>query len=417
MAPPDEPRSSRPCAPSRTPSCTAPSSTSAWSAAIAVDGGDGRRPRRPHRRRLPAAQRDPEPGHRRGRRPRRASTAVDLDFTVMTDEERAALRAQAPRRPRRPPPAASQAHGHAEGRAIPFADPAQHDPRAADRLGQGRRRQVVGHRPTSPSRSPSAASTVAVVDADVWGFSIPRMLGVDRAAGRHRRDARPARGLRRALHLDGLLRRRRTRRSSGGARCCTRRSSSSSPTCTGTSPTTSSSTCRRAPATSRSRSPSSCPGPRSSSSPRRSRPRRRWPQRAAPWPQKVNLEVKGVIENMSWFTGDDGKRYELFGAGGGAGARRRASSVPLLGQVPLVPALREGGDDGRPIVAVDPDERGGRGRSRPSPRRSTSSWPPGGSTTPSYASAEPSEASAKSSSRSYGVCSPSTGTSKNPEPW
>ena len=42
--------------------------------------------------------------------------------------------------------------------------------------------------------------------------------------------------------------------------------------------------------------------------------------RSAPrsWPQKVNLEVKGVIENMSWFTGDDGKRYELFGAGGGA---------------------------------------------------------------------------------------------------
>jgi ATP-binding protein involved in chromosome partitioning len=32
---------------------------------------------------------------------------------------------------------------------------------------------------------------------------------------------------------------------------------------------------------------------------------------------KVNLPVKGVIENMSWFTGDDGKRYELFGAGGG----------------------------------------------------------------------------------------------------
>ena len=39
---------------------------------------------------------------------------------------------------------------------------------------------------------------------------------------------------------------------------------------------------------------------------------------------KVNLTVRGVIENMSWFTGDDGKRYELFGRGGGADARRRA---------------------------------------------------------------------------------------------
>ena len=39
---------------------------------------------------------------------------------------------------------------------------------------------------------------------------------------------------------------------------------------------------------------------------------------------KVNLPVKGVIENMSWFTGDDGKHYEIFGSGGGAGTGRRA---------------------------------------------------------------------------------------------
>jgi ATP-binding protein involved in chromosome partitioning len=70
--------------------------------------------------------------------------------------------------------------------------------------------------------------------------------------------------------------------------------------------------------------------------------------------QKVNLEVKGVVENMSWFTGDDGKRYELFGAGGGDELATRLG-VPLLGQVPLVPELREGGDAGRPIMAVDPD--------------------------------------------------------------
>ena len=70
--------------------------------------------------------------------------------------------------------------------------------------------------------------------------------------------------------------------------------------------------------------------------------------------QKVNLEVKGVIENMSWFTGDDGKRYELFGAGGGD-ELAEGLGVPLLGQVPLVPELREGGDAGRPIVLTDPD--------------------------------------------------------------
>ena len=62
---------------------------------------------------------------------------------------------------------------------------------------------------------------------------------------------------------------------------------------------------------------------------------------------------------MSWFTGDDGKRYELFGAGGGQELADELG-VPLLGQLPLVPALREGGDDGRPIAAVDPDSEAGR---------------------------------------------------------
>jgi ATP-binding protein involved in chromosome partitioning len=77
-------------------------------------------------------------------------------------------------------------------------------------------------------------------------------------------------------------------------------------------------------------------------------------QRAAFMAQKVNLEVKGVIENMSWFTGDDGKRYELFGAGGGDELARRLE-VPLIGQVPLVPELRAGSDAGTPIVVTDPD--------------------------------------------------------------
>jgi ATP-binding protein involved in chromosome partitioning len=78
-------------------------------------------------------------------------------------------------------------------------------------------------------------------------------------------------------------------------------------------------------------------------------------QRAAAMAEKVDLDVIGVIENMAWFTGDDGKRYELFGAGGGAELAERLH-VPLLGQIPLVPELRAGGDDGSPIVVAHPDD-------------------------------------------------------------
>jgi ATP-binding protein involved in chromosome partitioning len=70
--------------------------------------------------------------------------------------------------------------------------------------------------------------------------------------------------------------------------------------------------------------------------------------------EQIGIAVHGVIENMSWFTGDDGKRYELFGAGGGAALAERLG-VPLIGQVPLVVELREGGDAGRPLVVTDPE--------------------------------------------------------------
>jgi ATP-binding protein involved in chromosome partitioning len=76
-------------------------------------------------------------------------------------------------------------------------------------------------------------------------------------------------------------------------------------------------------------------------------------QRAAYMSRKVNLSVVGVIENMSWFRGDDGKAYEIFGSGGGEELAADLG-VPLLGQVPLVPELREGGDTGQPIVVADP---------------------------------------------------------------
>ncbi len=77
-------------------------------------------------------------------------------------------------------------------------------------------------------------------------------------------------------------------------------------------------------------------------------------QRSAYAARKLKLTVRGVIENMSWFTGDDGTRYELFGAGGGLQLASELG-VPLIAQVPLVPALRAGGDEGVPVVIAEPD--------------------------------------------------------------
>lgn len=78
-------------------------------------------------------------------------------------------------------------------------------------------------------------------------------------------------------------------------------------------------------------------------------------QRAGAMAEKVHLDVVGVIENMSWFRGDDGTSYQLFGAGGGEQLAQKLG-VPLLGQIPLVPALREGGDEGAPIIVTAPDD-------------------------------------------------------------
>jgi ATP-binding protein involved in chromosome partitioning len=76
-------------------------------------------------------------------------------------------------------------------------------------------------------------------------------------------------------------------------------------------------------------------------------------QRSGLMARQLKLPVRGVIENMSWFTGDDGTRYELFGSGGG---QRLAEllGVELLGQIPLERSLREGSDHGRPVVVADP---------------------------------------------------------------
>ena len=76
-------------------------------------------------------------------------------------------------------------------------------------------------------------------------------------------------------------------------------------------------------------------------------------KRAALMAEKVNQEILGVVENMSWFTGDDGTRYSIFGEGGGA-ALADELEVPLLVQIPLDPVLREGADLGLPASISDP---------------------------------------------------------------
>ncbi|HEX2153079.1 MAG TPA: Mrp/NBP35 family ATP-binding protein [Acidimicrobiia bacterium] len=76
-------------------------------------------------------------------------------------------------------------------------------------------------------------------------------------------------------------------------------------------------------------------------------------RRAALMAAQVDQEVVGVVENMAWFTGDDGKRYELFGSGGGA-ALAEELGVPLMAHIPLLPAMREGADVGRPVSVAAP---------------------------------------------------------------
>jgi ATP-binding protein involved in chromosome partitioning len=277
--------------------------------------------------------------------------AVDLDFTVMTDDERVALRTKL-----HGDPAATagtqQAHGHAEGREIPFADPGSKTRVLLVASGKG----GVGKSSVTANLSVALADRgrdVAIVDADVWGFSIPRMLGVKHAP----------------VVIDQML----VPPEAHGVRCISMGFFAQEdqpviwrgpmlhkaleqfltdvfwdepdflvvdlPPGTGDISISLAQFLPRAEVL-----VVTTPQPAA----------QRVAQRAAFMAQKVNLEVMGVIENMSWFTGDDGKRYELFGAGGGEELATRLG-VPLIGQVPLVPELRAGADAGSPIVASDPD--------------------------------------------------------------
>src|SRR5213595_1111364 len=78
-------------------------------------------------------------------------------------------------------------------------------------------------------------------------------------------------------------------------------------------------------------------------------------RKAATMFEKVNVPVLGLVENMSYFVSpSDGKRYHIFGTGGGERAAKRLR-VPLLGQIPIDIATRESGDRGIPIVGENPE--------------------------------------------------------------
>jgi ATP-binding protein involved in chromosome partitioning len=276
-------------------------------------------------------------------------SAVRLDFTVMTDQEREALRIQL-----HGAPAASggahAGHGHAEGRESPFANSRTRPLLISSGKGG------VGKSSVTTNLAVALAArghSVGVVDADIYGFSIPRMLGADTEP----------------VVIDQML----IPPENYGVRCIS----------IGYFVPEGQAVIWRGPMLHKALEQfltdvfwdepdfllvDMPPGTGdialslSQYLPRGEVYVVTTPQPAAQkvarlsaaMAAKVNLPVRGIIENMSWFTGDDGKRYELFGSGGGAELAAELD-VPLLAQLPLVQALREGGDNGRPITAVDPD--------------------------------------------------------------
>ena len=87
-------------------------------------------------------------------------------------------------------------------------------------------------------------------------------------------------------------------------------------------------------------------------------------ERAGSIALQTRQRIVGVVENMSWLELPDGTRMDMFGTGGGQAVSERltravGATVPLLGQIPLDPAIREAGDAGTPIVLSAPDSPAG----------------------------------------------------------
>ena len=276
---------------------------------------------------------------------------VSVEFVVMDEAEQAAVRDQLIGDPSSTG-GTQEAHGHAEGRAVPFAEPGNPTRVLLIASGKG----GVGKSSVTANLAIALAQRdlrTAVIDADVWGFSIPRMLGVERpptvidqmvipveangvrciSMGFFAREDQPViwRGpmLHKALEQfltdvrwddpDYLL--------------------IDLPPGTGDISLSIAQFLPKAELI-----VVTTPQPAA----------QKVAQRAAYMAEKVNLQIRAVVENMSWFRGEDEKRYDIFGSGGGE-ALANELDVPLLGQVPLVTELREGGDVGRPIVVSNPE--------------------------------------------------------------
>ena len=276
---------------------------------------------------------------------------VSVEFVVMDEAEQAAVRDQLIGDPSSTG-GTQEAHGHAEGRAVPFAEPGNPTRVLLIASGKG----GVGKSSVTANLAIALAQRdlrTAVIDADVWGFSIPRMLGVERpptvidqmvipveangvrciSMGFFAREDQPViwRGpmLHKALEQfltdvhwddpDYLL--------------------IDLPPGTGDISLSIAQFLPKAELI-----VVTTPQPAA----------QKVAQRAAYMAEKVNLQIRAVVENRSWFRGEDEKRYDIFGSGGGE-ALANELDVPLLGQVPLVTELREGGDVGRPIVVSNPE--------------------------------------------------------------
>ncbi len=281
---------------------------------------------------------------------------VDVQFGLMGEDEQADLRIRLIGDPGATA-GSEHAHGHAEGRTIPFAEPTSRTRALLIASGKGGvgKSSITVNLGVALSR---LGRSVAVVDADVWGFSIPRMLGVDRPP----------------MVIDRML----VPPSANGVRCISMGFFADDdqpviwrgpmlhkaleqfltdvwwdepdylvvdlPPGTGDISLSLAQFLPRGEVY-----VVTTPQPAAQSV----------AQRAAYMAQRVQLDVRGVIENMSWFTGDDGTSYPIFGSGGGAHLADKLG-VPLIGQVPLVPGLREGGDTGNPITVSDPDGEAGK---------------------------------------------------------
>jgi ATP-binding protein involved in chromosome partitioning len=275
--------------------------------------------------------------------------AVDVELGVMTPEQRQALR--------------SQLRGGAGDPVIPFAQPGSLTKVFAIASGKG----GVGKSSVTANLAAAMAAdglNVGVVDADIYGFSIPRMLGVDRqptrvdsmllppiehgvkvvSIGMFVPEGQPVvwRGpmLHRALEqfladvfwgdLDVLL--LDLPPGTGDIAISVAQLLPGSEIVVVTTPQAAAAEVA---------------------------------ERAGSVAVQTSQGVVGVIENMSWLEQPDGTRLEVFGSGGGRRVAERLSAtvgtdVPLLGQVPLDVKVRQSGDDGTPVVLAAPESPGAR---------------------------------------------------------